>query len=237
MLTWVVLVLVLARQVVTLLENAALLDRLSASQAELSHQAHHDPLTGLANRALFSTRLEEAIERHRRLGEGFAVLVIDLDDFKAVNDAFGHAAGDHLLYAVARAPARRGPQHRHRGAVGWGRVRDRPRRTGRGRRQRRAADPRGPEPAVQRRRPHHPAGRQRGRGRALARGGGRHPRRAGPPGRPRHVRGQARARGSPSTTGPSWRGPSRPQSRRSTPQSRGSSPQSCGDGSVRGSTP
>ena len=53
-LTWIVLVLVLARQVVTLLENAALLDRLSASQAELSHQAHHDPLTGLANRALFS---------------------------------------------------------------------------------------------------------------------------------------------------------------------------------------
>jgi diguanylate cyclase (GGDEF)-like protein len=101
-LTWVVLVLVLARQVVTLLENAALLDRLSASQVELSHQAHHDPLTGLANRALFSARLEEAIDRHRRLGEGFAVLVIDLDDFKAVNDAFGHAAGDHLLYAVAQ---------------------------------------------------------------------------------------------------------------------------------------
>jgi diguanylate cyclase (GGDEF)-like protein len=101
-LTWIVLVLVLARQVVTLLENAALLDRLSASQAELSHQAHHDPLTGLANRALFSARLDEAIERHRRLAEGFAVLVIDLDDFKAVNDAFGHPAGDHLLYAVAQ---------------------------------------------------------------------------------------------------------------------------------------
>jgi diguanylate cyclase (GGDEF)-like protein len=102
MLTWTVLVLVLARQVVTLLENAALLERLSASQAELSHQAYHDPLTGLANRVLFGDRLDEAIERHRRLGQGFAVLVIDLDDFKPVNDALGHAAGDHLLYAVAQ---------------------------------------------------------------------------------------------------------------------------------------
>ncbi len=102
LLMWIVLVLVLARQVVTLLENAALLERLSASQAELTHQAHHDPLTGLANRSLFSDRLQEAIERHRLLGQGFAVLVVDLDDFKAVNDAFGHAAGDHMLYAVAQ---------------------------------------------------------------------------------------------------------------------------------------
>ena len=101
-LTWSVLLLVLARQVVTLLENAALLDRVSASQAELSHQAHHDPLTGLANRALFSDRLQEVIERHDQLGQAFAVLVLDLDDFKAVNDALGHVAGDHLLYAVAQ---------------------------------------------------------------------------------------------------------------------------------------
>ena len=102
LLMWIVLVLVLARQVVTLLENAALLERLSASQAELSHQAHHDPLTGLANRSLFSDRLQEAIQRLRLLGQGFAVLVIDLDDFKAVNDAHGHVAGDHMLYAVAQ---------------------------------------------------------------------------------------------------------------------------------------
>ena len=101
-LIWIVLVLVLARQVVTLLENAVLLDRLSASQVELSRQAHHDPLTGLANRALFTDRLQEAIDRHARLDQPFAVLVIDLDDFKQVNDLLGHVAGDHLLYAVAQ---------------------------------------------------------------------------------------------------------------------------------------
>jgi diguanylate cyclase (GGDEF)-like protein len=102
LLIWIVLVLVLARQVITLLENAVLLDRLSASQVELSRKAHHDPLTGLANRGLFSDRLQEAIDRHQRLSQPFAVLVIDLDDFKAVNDALGHQAGDHLLYAVAQ---------------------------------------------------------------------------------------------------------------------------------------
>ena len=101
-LIWIVLVLVLARQVVTLLENAVLLDRLSASQVELSRQAHHDPLTGLANRALLTDRLQEAIDRHGRLDQPFAVLVIDLDDFKQVNDLLGHVAGDHLLYAVAQ---------------------------------------------------------------------------------------------------------------------------------------
>jgi diguanylate cyclase (GGDEF)-like protein len=92
--------LVLVRQVVTILENAALLERVSAAQDELSYRAHHDPLTGLANRALFGDHLEDAVERHRRSGGSFALLVVDLDDFKAVNDALGHASGDRLLTAV-----------------------------------------------------------------------------------------------------------------------------------------
>jgi diguanylate cyclase (GGDEF)-like protein/PAS domain S-box-containing protein len=71
-------------------------------EAELEHQAFHDSLTGLANRALFSNRVSHAIERGVRRRNLFAVLLIDLDDFKTVNDSLGHAAGDELLVLVAR---------------------------------------------------------------------------------------------------------------------------------------
>jgi diguanylate cyclase len=94
--------LVLVRQVITILENAALLERVSAAQAELTYRAHHDPLTGLANRALFGDHLDDALERHRSFGRSFALLVVDLDDFKEVNDALGHRAGDRLLTAVGQ---------------------------------------------------------------------------------------------------------------------------------------
>src|SRR6478609_1784959 len=68
-------------------------------QDQLTHQAHHDPLTGLANRALFSQRVREALEPG---GAGkVAVMFIDLDDFKGVNDTLGHAIGDELLRGVA----------------------------------------------------------------------------------------------------------------------------------------
>ncbi|HEV7759661.1 MAG TPA: GGDEF domain-containing protein [Acidimicrobiales bacterium] len=97
---WVVLGLVLVRQIITLLENTALLERVSATQAELAHRAQHDPLTGLPNRALFSERLHDAMTRHRDHGRPFALLLVDLDDFKAINDSFGHAAGDRLLSSV-----------------------------------------------------------------------------------------------------------------------------------------
>jgi diguanylate cyclase (GGDEF)-like protein/PAS domain S-box-containing protein len=73
-----------------------------ALTAQLSHQALHDPLTGLANRALFEDRLARAysrVTRHHSLG---AVLLLDLDDFKGVNDVHGHLIGDQLLVAVAR---------------------------------------------------------------------------------------------------------------------------------------
>ncbi|HEV3267620.1 MAG TPA: EAL domain-containing protein [Acidimicrobiales bacterium] len=73
-----------------------------ALAAELSHQALHDTLTGLSNRALFNDRLEQAHAKVARDGGLFAVLLLDLDDFKGVNDSLGHLAGDQLLKLVAR---------------------------------------------------------------------------------------------------------------------------------------
>jgi diguanylate cyclase (GGDEF)-like protein len=71
------------------------------SADKIAHLAHHDPLTGLANRVLLHDHLESALARLRRNHESFALLLIDLDRFKAVNDMLGHAAGDLLLQDVA----------------------------------------------------------------------------------------------------------------------------------------
>jgi diguanylate cyclase (GGDEF)-like protein/PAS domain S-box-containing protein len=71
-------------------------------EQELTRQAFHDSLTGLANRALFRDRLDQALARSRRSKETLAVLLADLDGFKQVNDTLGHDAGDQLLKAVAR---------------------------------------------------------------------------------------------------------------------------------------
>jgi len=71
------------------------------ADARIAYMAHHDALTGLANRALFSERIEDACARQRRRGETFTVFMLDLDGFKDVNDSFGHSAGDVLLKEMA----------------------------------------------------------------------------------------------------------------------------------------
>jgi diguanylate cyclase (GGDEF)-like protein len=90
----------LASQLSVSLENGRLEESLAALhdlKEELRHQAEHDPLTGLANRALFRRLVAEAVDGSGRS----AVLFLDLDDFKRINDTFGHAAGDDLLRLVA----------------------------------------------------------------------------------------------------------------------------------------
>lgn len=67
----------------------------------LNHQAHHDPLTQLPNRLLFMDRLSQSIAQAHRHKQIFAVMFIDLDNFKQVNDKLGHHAGDRLLEQVA----------------------------------------------------------------------------------------------------------------------------------------
>ncbi|VVJ16151.1 Uncharacterised protein [Amycolatopsis camponoti] len=94
-----VVFLVLARQLLSLLDNRLLLRRVYDGQQQLTHQAYHDPLTGLANRALFADRLDRAVESTDRT---LVLIFVDLDDFKEVNDRFGHAGGDVLLHAVAQ---------------------------------------------------------------------------------------------------------------------------------------
>lgn len=72
------------------------------NQRELSYLAHHDSLTGLANRALFFQQLEKMLALSQRSGAQFAVLFVDLDHFKQINDQHGHAIGDQVLQVVAR---------------------------------------------------------------------------------------------------------------------------------------
>ena len=76
--------------------------RRKEAEEALRHRAQHDPLTDLPNRALFRDRLEAALSQARRYRRNFALMMVDLDRFKEVNDTFGHAAGDELLIETAR---------------------------------------------------------------------------------------------------------------------------------------
>ncbi len=94
----------LAGQVGVAVDNGRLEDslaELTELKAELQHQALHDGLTGLANRSLFTESVFHALQLTRRTGRDIAVLFLDLDDFKNINDSLGHASGDELLRAAS----------------------------------------------------------------------------------------------------------------------------------------
>lgn len=83
-------------------DRVATEDALRIAKAEAEHLATHDPLTGLPNRALFLRRLSEAIETAAGRGRPVSLLLLDIDNFKSINDGFGHEIGDALLAEVAR---------------------------------------------------------------------------------------------------------------------------------------
>ncbi len=98
------------------------MDALHVKQRELVHLATHDVLTGLPNRMLFMEKLERAIQDATRRREGLAVLFVDLDRFKQINDQFGHAVGDKVLVAVALRPQAGAAFRRCRRASGRRRI-------------------------------------------------------------------------------------------------------------------
>ena len=91
-----------AHLVISAIESRKQAERAEAGKIQMEYVAHHDVLTGLPNRMLLQDRLGQTIEMARRQGSRFAVLFMDLDRFKDINDAFGHAVGDQLLQSVAQ---------------------------------------------------------------------------------------------------------------------------------------
>ena len=99
-------------------------DELKEHAERSAHDACHDPLTALPNRSLFRDRAHQAILASARHGHNTALLLIDLDRFKEINDTLGHHSGDLLLREVGPAPAPRAARVRHRGPLRRRRVRD-----------------------------------------------------------------------------------------------------------------
>jgi diguanylate cyclase (GGDEF)-like protein len=97
----VMMALVVIRQAMVILENVQLARSLAQSNEELQFQVLHDPLTGLTNRPLFTDRLRVVLARMTRVDQVAAVMFLDLDRFKPVNDEHGHDAGDAVLAGVA----------------------------------------------------------------------------------------------------------------------------------------
>ncbi len=93
--TLILILIVTVRQIVAVRAQRLLTSGLLEARRRLAHQVHHDALTGLPNRVLFARRLDEALT-----SGPFVLIFVDLDDFKEVNDRFGHAGGDELLCAV-----------------------------------------------------------------------------------------------------------------------------------------
>ncbi len=91
-----------ANLVVATMEARRLTEQVQMAKAELDHLAHHDTLTGLPNRILLYDRLAQAIAQAQRSGRQFAVLFMDLDGFKHINDSLGHGVGDQLLQSVGQ---------------------------------------------------------------------------------------------------------------------------------------
>jgi diguanylate cyclase (GGDEF)-like protein len=96
-----VVALVIVRQLITLVDNMRLLERVREGQQQLEYQAFHDSLTGLPNRAVFLDRLDSAVATRERQSSPLMLLFVDVDGFKAVNDSYGHAVGDMVLRTVA----------------------------------------------------------------------------------------------------------------------------------------
>ena len=108
----------------------------SKREQQIRFLAQHDALTGLPNRSLFKDRLRQVVAQAKRTESGFAVLCVDLDDFKQVNDTLGHVAGDAVLCEMARRMQVGRPRDRHRRSPRRRRVHRHPDRRARmGRRQ------------------------------------------------------------------------------------------------------